>query len=220
LALAIGANTAIFSVVDAVLINPLPYADADRLVSIRVSAPDTELRGEYGVSPEFFVAYRDSADMLEDLGMFQTMQSTARTEDRVDRLFMAAVTTSIFPTLGARPVLGRLPNSDDDAERASVMVISHWLWREWFGADPSVIGRMFEAAGARRTVIGVMGPEFRFPNSRTALWIRAAIADETRIKPGNFSFNLIARKRPRIDSSDLAAQLAIVAKQLPDRFGG
>ena len=94
LALAIGANTAIFSIVDAVLINPLSYPHADRLVTIRGTAPGSDLPGEFAVGPEFFVSYRDEANLLEDLGMYQTVQSTARTEDRVDRLFMAGVSTS------------------------------------------------------------------------------------------------------------------------------
>jgi putative ABC transport system permease protein len=220
LALAIGANTVIFSVVEAVLIDPLSYPEADRLVSIRGTAPGSDLPREFAVGPEFFVAYRDGADLLEDLGMYQTVQSTARTEDRVDRLFMAGVSSSVFTTLGARPVLGRLPTKDDDAQRAPVMVISHWLWTTWFSADPSVIGRSFEAAGSRRTVVGIMGPEFRFPDSRTALWLRASIADERRITPGRLGFQLVGRVKRGADSSDLAAQLAIVAKRLPERFGG
>jgi predicted permease len=220
LALAIGANTAIFSVVDAVLIDPLPFPNADRLVSILASAPGSDLSGEFAPGPEFFVAYRDDADRLEDLGMFRTLQSTARTGDRVDRLFMAEVTSSVFSTLGARPVLGRLPTKEDDAQRAPVMVISHWLWTTWFGADPSIIGRSFEAGGSRRTVIGVMGPDFRFPDSRRALWFRASIADEGRITPGRLGFFLVGRMKPGTDASDLAAQLGTVAKRLPERFGG
>jgi hypothetical protein len=133
---------------------------------------------------------------------------------------MAAVTSSVFTTLGAQPVHGRLPNQEDDATRASVMVISHSLWTEWFGADASVIGHAFEAANAQRTVIGVMGPDFRFPNARTAIWVRASIADETRIRPGAFNFNLVGRMRPGTRHADLAEQLTTVARRLPDRFGG
>ena len=220
LALAIGANTAIFSVVDAVLINPLSFPNAERLVTIRGTAPGSDLSGVFAVGPEFFVAYRDDADLLESLGMFQTIQSTARTAERVDRLFMAAVSSSVFTTLGAKPILGRLPNKDDDAQRASVMVISHWLWTTWFSADPSIIGRSFEASNSPRTVIGVMGPEFRFPDNRMAIWLRASIADEKRITPGRLGFQLIGRMKPGVNTTDLATQLAVVAKRLPERFGG
>ena len=220
LALAIGANTAIFTVVDAVLINPLSYPNADRLIIIRGTAPGTELQGEFDGGPEFFVAYRDNANLLEDIGMYRTMQATARADDKVDRLFMAAVTSSVLTTLGARPILGRLPTHEDDAKRAPVMVISHWLWTDWFGADPGIIGKSFEAAGDRRMVIGVLGPEFRFPDSRRAIWIRASIADERRIAPGNLGFQLVARTKPGVSDAAVAAQLATVANGLPERFGG
>ena len=220
LALAIGANTAIFSVVDAVLIDPLAYPNADRLVTIRGTAPGSDLPGEFTPGPEFFVSYRDDANLLEDIGMFQTVQSTARTEDRVDRLFMVPSSSSLFTTLGVKPLLGRLPNKEDDARRAPVMVISHWLWTTWFASDPAIIGRSFEAAGAKRTVIGVMPPEFRFPTNQTALWARASIADEKRIPPGRLGFQLVARTKPGVKSADLTAQLAAIARRLPERFGG
>jgi len=166
LALAIGANTAIFSVVDAVLLNPLAYPNAERLVSINATAPGSDLRGVARVGAEFYVLYRDDAEKLEDVGMFTTVQSTARTEDRVDRLFMVLVTPSVFTTLGAKPLLGRLPNQEDDKMNTLVMVISYSLWQDWFNGDPLVIGKRFEVAGVQREVIGVMGPDFRFPDSR------------------------------------------------------
>jgi predicted permease len=220
LALAIGANTAIFSVVDAVLLNTVSYTNADRLVTIRGTAPGSDMPPEFAVGPEFFVAYRDDSDLIEDIGMLRTMQSTARTDDRVDRLFMAQVTSSVFTTLGVQPLMGRLPNKEDDAQRANVMVISHWMWTTWFASDPAIIGRSFEASGQRRTVIGVMRPDFRFPDNRRALWIRTAIADEKTIQPGNLGFELIARMKPGVTKKQLTTQLASIAKRLPDRFGG
>jgi predicted permease len=220
LALAIGACAAIFSVVDAVLINPLPFPDADRLVSIRASAPGTELRGEAGVGAEFYVTYRDDADKIENIGMYAGGQTTFRTPERVDRLFFIMLTTPVFPTLGVQPILGRLPNADDDAKRADVVVISNALWQEWFGGDSAVIGRTIEISGTPREIIGVMGPDFRFPNALISAWARAAIADETRIKPGGFNFNVVARMKPGVSVEDLSTQLATVAKRLPERFGG
>ena len=220
LALAIGASTAIFSVVDAVLINPLPFPNSNRLVTILVSAPGSDLQGTVGAAPEFFVAYRDQADKLENIAMFQTAQATARTAERVDRLFLIASSSSLFPTLGVQPQLGRLPNADDDKKRANVMLISHALWQEWFGGDRSVIGKSFEAAGSQREVIGVMPADFRFPDARTSIWARASIADEASIKPGAFNFNLIARMKPGVEPEDLSGQLKTIAAGLPNRFGG
>jgi predicted permease len=219
LALAIGANTAIFSVVDAVLINPLSLPDPDRLVSIRVTAPGSELQGTFGVSPEFYFQYRDRADKLEHVGMYRSAQTTVRTADRVDRLFVTQGTTSLFATLGARPVLGRLPTVDDERANPPVMLISHNLWRTWFNGEPNVVGRTFEAANAQRTVIGVMGPEFRFPTARFDVWFIGAL-DEKRVTPGQFNFNLIGRMKTGVTVPEVASQLDVVAQELPARFGG
>ncbi|MEX2271422.1 MAG: ADOP family duplicated permease [Vicinamibacterales bacterium] len=220
LALAIGACAAIFSVVDAVLINPLAYPNADRLVSIRATAPGTELRGEAGLGAEFYVTYRDDADKIENIGMFGTGQTTFRAPDHVDRLFAVQMTTELFQTLGVQPVIGRLPTKADDTKRAQVALISHHLWRDWFASDPSVVGKSIEIGSARREIIGVMGPEFRFPNAQYSAWARAAIADESQIKPGGFNFNLVARMKPGVTLEELTTQLATVAKRLPERFGG
>jgi putative ABC transport system permease protein len=220
LALAIGASTAIFTVVDAVLIDPIAFPNADRLVSIRGSAPGSDLPDEFAVGPEFYVAYRDDADLIERIGMWQPAQTTVRTAERVDRLFVAVSTSSLFETLAVQPQLGRLYTAQDDQQRASVMVISHWLWTTWFGSDPNIIGRSFEVSGTSRTVIGVMPPDFRFPDGRTSLWVRGAIDDEKRIQPGRLGFQLVARTRPGTRPEDLTAQLSAIARRLPDRFGG
>ena len=220
LALAIGASTAIFSVVDAVLIDPLPYPASERLVTIAASAPGSDMPPEFGPGAEFFVSYRDDADMIEDIGMSQSGQTTVRAGEHVDRLFITASTSSLLTTLGVQPALGRLYSAQDDAESADVAMISHALWQDWFGADPSVIGQSIEVSGNPRTIVGVMGPDFRYPDTRTSVWMRASIGDETRIRPGRFGFSLLARKKPGVAATDLAAQLAIIARRLPERFGG
>jgi predicted permease len=220
LALAIGTNTAIFSVVDAVLIDPLPFPNSNRLVTIRGTAPGSDLPPIFTTGPEFYVAYRDDATGLEDIAMAQSQQTTVRTEEQVDRLFVVVGTSSLFSTLGVQPLLGRLPSKQDDAERANVVVISHALWTRWFSGDPAAIGRSLEVSGVRRTIIGIMKPDFRFPSSQTAAWVRSSIADEKRITPGRLGFILLARMKPGVAPADLTAQLATIAKGLPDRFGG
>jgi putative ABC transport system permease protein len=220
LALAIGAGTAIFCVVDAVLLNTLAHPHADRLVSIAASAPGSDLRGVTGVGAEFYLACRTEADKLEDAGIFTTVQTTARTKDRVDRPFMVLVTSSVFTTLSAKPHRGRLPTAEDEKNHAPVMVISHALWQDWFGGDEAVIGTRFEVGGIQREVIGVMEPAFRFPDSRRSIWVLMPLADKSRIRPGSFNFGLVGRMTPGTRHEDLAAQLAIVARRLPDRWGG
>ena len=194
LALAIGSNAAIFSVVDTVLLDPLNFPAADRLVVIRASAPGSDLPEEFGPAPEFYVQYRENADMLEDLGMFQGPgQTTVRSDNHTERLFLARATPSLFSTLGVTPALGRLPTTEDAPSR--VMVISHWLWTTWFGADPSVLGRSYEVSREMRTVIGVMGPEFRFPDDRVALWIHVLQGEDEEIRPGRFGWSLVGLQK-------------------------
>jgi predicted permease len=218
LALAIGANTAIFSVVDAVLLDPLDLPAAERLVSIRASAPGSDLPEEFGPAPEFYVQYGEQADMLEDLGMFQSGQTTVRSDDQIDRLFITQATPDFFTTLGARAQLGRLPTTEDAA--GQVMVLSDWLWRTWFGADPEVVGRSYAVSEDMTTVIGVMQPEFRFPDPQISLWVHQMLGDENQLRPGNFGFNFVGRVRPDTNFDDLEAQLGVLASRLPERFGG
>jgi predicted permease len=216
LGLAIGANAGIFSVVNAVLLNPLPYADADRLVHITASAPGSDMPPEFGVSAEFFIEYNEQSELLEDVSMYDSGTSTLRVGDRTERVPMAWVTTSFFSTLHATPVVGRLPVPEDDNR---VALISHGLWTTWFGADPSVIGRTYFIGGSDRTVIGVMGPAFRFPHDGVLVWIPG----ETRagaITPGRFGQPLVARMTPGARLEDVAAELQRLALRLPERFGG
>lgn len=138
--------------------------------------------------------------------MYRMFQSTMRTDEQVDRLFMTQATPSLFTTLGARAAVGRLPSPEDDPFQ--VAVISHALWTSWFGADSSVIGRSYEMSGQLRTVIGVMEPDFRFPDERVSLWIHAMLGDEADITPGNFGFNLVGRMTDGTGHEGLAAEPA------------
>lgn len=216
LALAIGANTAIFSVVQAVLLEPLPFPSADRLVSIRGTAPGTNLPEDLGVPDELYVEYRASVPALEDLGLYNTGSSTTRAEGHTEQLFLTGATPSFFTTLGARPILGRLPTEEDDS---SVVVLSHWLWRDWFGSDPEVIGRSDEFAQQTRTVIGVLPPEFRFPDERTAFWVPMVVRP-AEVTPGGFGLSLVARTAPDADPAGLMAQLQPLAHRVQERLGG
>ncbi|HUP23071.1 MAG TPA: ABC transporter permease [Thermoanaerobaculia bacterium] len=216
LGLAIGANAGIFSVVDTVLLDPLPYRDTERLVSIAGSAPGSDLPPEFGLSTEFYVQYDERADLLEGIAPYSDFTSTLRADDRVERVRMAVSTASLFPTLGVSPLLGRLPVPEDEDR---VVVLSHRLWMTWFGGDREVIGRTYSVSGQDRMVIGVMGPEFWFPNDGTLLWFPFVLRPEE-IVPGRFGMSLVARVAPGAEDESLIAELATLARQLPDRFGG
>ena len=216
LGVSIAVNAGVFSVVDAVLLDPLPFPDADRLVQIMASAPGSDRRGEFSATADFYLQYRDEADLLEDIGAYNWFTSTVRADDRVERVAMSAVTTTFFSTLGVAPVLGRVPVPEDGVD---VAVISHALWVTWFGADPAVIGRSYEIRNLTRTVIGVMGPEFRFPHELVVLWYPAPILEEN-VTPGRGSRSLVGRMAPGVEHDDLQSQLETVARRLPERFGG
>src|SRR6187455_2953134 len=109
LALAIGANAAIFSLVKVVLLEPLPFPNPDRLVSIASTAPGTDQPEEFGVPDELYFEYRESVPAIEDIGLYGTGSSTTRAEGRVDQLFLTQATPSFFTTLGAQALHGRLP---------------------------------------------------------------------------------------------------------------
>jgi putative ABC transport system permease protein len=216
LALAIGAVAGMFSVVDTVLLNPLPFAHPDRLVYIAATAPGSDMPEEFEVADEFYIQYREQSRLLEDVSTFNSFTATLRAGERVERIRMSAPTNSLFSTLGVRPILGRLPVKEDES---NVVVISNALWRTWFGGDSGVIGRVYEIDGQRRTVIGVMGPEFKFPNDGTLLWIAGEI-QPTGIETGRFGTALVARMAPGATTERVAEELTSLARQLPERFGG
>jgi putative ABC transport system permease protein len=216
LALAIGANASIFSVVKAVLLEPLPFPDADRLVHIGGTAPGTDQPDEFGVPDELYFAYRESVPGIEDAGIYGVGSSTTRAEGQVDQLFVTQATPSFFTTLGALPLRGRLPAETDDGR---VVVLSYWLWQDWFNSDEKVIGRSYSFAGQNREVIGIMGPDFRFPDERVAFWVPLAIR-AAQVTPGGFGPRMVARMKPGTDRAALVAQLEPIARQVQQRRGG
>jgi putative ABC transport system permease protein len=215
LALAIGANAAIFSVVKPVLLDRLPFPNADRLVHIGGTAPGTDQPEEFGVADELYFEYR-GVPAIEDAALYGTGSSTTRAEGQVDQLFVTQATPSFFSTLGAQPLYGRLPNDGDDGR---VVVISYWLWQSWFGSDQKVIGRSYTFANQNRTVIGVMRPEFRFPDERVAFWVPLQIR-AAQVTPGGFGPRMVARVAPGTDRKSLTAQLEPLARRVQQRLGG
>jgi putative ABC transport system permease protein len=216
LGLAIGVNAGLFSVVDTVLLDPLPYRDADRLVYVAASAPGSDLPPEFGVSAEFLVHYDERSRLLQGLSPYGDFTSTLRVDDRVERVRMGIGTAALFSTLGVAPMLGRLPVPEDESR---VVVLSHVLWQTWFGSDPEVVGRTLSVSGEDRTVIAVMGPDFWFPNDRTLLWFPVTIRLED-IEPGRFGMALVGRLAPAATREELVGELSTLARELPARFGG
>lgn len=217
LALAIGVNAALFSVVDTVLLHPLPFTKADRLVHIGATAPGSDFPAEFGVSSEFYIQYKEQSKLLEDVSTYNSFTSTMRVDDRVERIRMSQPTNSMYSTLAVSPILGRVPVAEDGSR---VMVISYTMWKGWFGGDSSIIGKSYFASGTMRTVIGVMGPRFKFPTDDTMLWIPGEIRNDSTLAVGRFNISLVGRMAPGATTESVARELTALASRLPERFGG
>ncbi len=216
LALAIGAVVGMFSVVNTVLLRPLPFPDSDRLVVVAGTAPGSDLNERFGLGPEFYLHYKERSQLLDGIFLFGAGTSTLRTENRVERIPMAFPTNDIYATLGARPQVGRLPVPADDDR---VVLISDRLWSTWFGRDPAVVGKTYFISGEMRQVIGVMPPEFSFPTEETLLWVAGEVRP-AEIRPGQLGAPVVARMKPGVTREQLGVELTRLSKELPARFGG
>jgi putative ABC transport system permease protein len=216
LALAIGAVTGMFNVVNKVLLQPLPFHSPDRLVAVAGTAPGSDLPERFNLGLEFYLHYKERSKLIDGISTFGAGTSTLRTDDRVERIPMAWPTNDLYPLLGLRPQLGRLPVPEDDDD---VVLISDQLWSSWFGRDPSIIGKMYFVSDGMKQVIGVMPPEFRFPSDETMLWVANPIPVEE-VRPGQFGAFLLARMKEGVTREQLALELTGLAKELPARFGG
>jgi len=216
LALAIGANTAIFSVVNAVLLDPLAFPEPDELVVIRGTAPGTDMDEEFTLGPEFYLEYSESARALQDVAFYGWGQTTVRAGTEVDRLFVSSAPPSLYSTLGVTTVVGRLPNMEDD--EGTVAVLSHWLWNDWFGRDPNAVGQTIEVSGEALTIIGVLQQEFKFPDERISVWMHDLITPP--VQPGGFNLPLVARLAPGATIESLSAELAALTPRVLERAGG
>ncbi|HEY6186739.1 MAG TPA: ABC transporter permease [Pyrinomonadaceae bacterium] len=168
LALGIGANTAIFSVVNAVVLRPLPYAQPDRLVMIWETMPGNDRRW---VAPGNFIEWRRQSQAFEQIAAYSNASLNLTGEGEPEKLTGAAVTPNVFTTLGVEAALGRTFLAEDEQrEGERVVVLSDGLWQRRFGADPNVLGRSLTLDDKSYVVVGVMPASFRFP-VQSELWV-------------------------------------------------
>jgi predicted permease len=176
LSLGIGANTAIFSVVNALVLNPLPYPDPKQLVWVT-----NVFRGDELIGGVMYFTYQDESKTLDHLAAYEASTIKVEGGDESDGVNYAKATASVFPTLGVAPLLGRTFTAEEDQPGASpVVVLSYDYWRRRFGGDPSIAGKSFTLGKKSLHVIGVMPPGFRFlPEHRTGgkvdLWFPLAL---------------------------------------------
>jgi len=215
LALAIGAVAGMFNVVNKVMREPLPFPKPDRLVYLMGTAPGSDLPPRYDLGNEHYVHYRESSKLIDGVFTFIYGTSTFRVGERVERIPMAWPSNDMYSTLEVRPQIGRLPVESDNDD---AVVISDQLWSTWFGRDKSVIGKWYFVSDSLKQIIGVMPPEFHFPEDETLLWVSSTIRASD-VRPGNLGTPIVARMKEGVTSDALAAELTRLAKGLPARFG-
>jgi predicted permease len=216
LALGIAANVAIFTVVDAVLLNPLPYPAADRIVIVRHHAPGLDLP-DLDISPGLAALYREEARTLTRLAAYETGELNLTVNGRPDRVETAQVTPEIFDILAVRPSLGR-PFREPDAHKGAprVVILTHGLWQSRFGGDPGVVGRRIELDGVRAEVVGIMPAGFAFPDAEARilvpLWLDPAGGF------GSFSPEALARLAPGVSLEAARREITALQRRIPERF--
>ncbi len=205
LAVGIGANTAIFSVVDGVLINPLPYPGAERIVSANHTAPGLNLP-VVPHSEGFYLHYQESLHSLEAFAVFSSPAVTLIGRGDPKRLSAAGVTQEFFDVMGVQPVLGRPFAPGEDREGAEpVAILSHGLWQQDFGGDPAVVGSLVDLSGVQRRIVGVMPRDFDFPGD-AEIWLPLPI-DETDPEVGNLGLMGVGRMRDGLSTAEVNAEM-------------
>ena len=162
LALGIGANSAIFSVIDAVLLHPLPFPRPNQLVAVW-SRETTGKLAKYSESVPDYVDLRDQSQTLSALAAFTRAGAVLNGTEEARQLYGVAITSDIFSVLGVPPARGRVYTREDDNVDARVVVLTDYAWKTYFNSDPEIVGKQVSLSWRSYTVLGVMPPGFQFP---------------------------------------------------------
>jgi putative ABC transport system permease protein len=230
IAIGVGSNTAIFSVVQAVLVRPLPYRHAERVVLLWNSYPQSGL-AQAAVSPPEFLDLREQLRAFDAVAALRPQPSTIVGDGgEPERLTAYVVTPNLFDLLGASPAVGRGFAAGDGAPGSErVIVLGHALWMRRFGGDPAVLGKRVSVAGLTRTVVGVMPPDVRFPDAplgflreRADLWIPSTWEQGRAEERGSQYLAVVARLRegasPAAARADVDAVAGRFRAAFPDRY--
>ncbi|MGH9370537.1 MAG: ABC transporter permease, partial [Vicinamibacterales bacterium] len=217
LALALGATIALFTVVDAVLLRPLPYPEPDRLVAVRNRVEGIS-PAPWGLSQAQYFDFDQHASSLDRIGVYVTNEFAFADADGAERVPAAMVSASLFDVLQVRPAFGRLIQDDDARTGAHpVVLLGHDFWVRRLGADPEAIGRSIQIESRSREIVGVLPAGFDLPDRKTAVWL--ALPLNRAAPPVNSHFlTAVARMRPGTSVDQARADLERLVRRFPEIF--
>jgi predicted permease len=214
-ALGVGVTTAIFSIVYSVALQPLPYAESDRLVRLRTRAEKLNFEGP-AVSAADLRDVRSQNSVFEDVAMVRTNTNLSLTgEGEPERLNAVRVTPNLFSVLRTQPAIGRGFRADEDEQgKQFVAVLGDSLWKRRFAGDANILGKTIRLNSQPYTVVGIMSADFRFPGREYELWVPLLIAsDEYQARLG-YDYQGVARLKPGYSLSQAAAELETISRRL------
>jgi predicted permease len=219
LALGIGATTAIFSVVNGVLLKPLPYPHANQLVSVSCAAPGIELM-DLGMSASMYFVYRDESRAFHGISLYEYNRVAVTGVAEPEGLLALRATEELLPTLGVRPILGReFTQADDQPSSPRTVMLTYWYWEKTFGGNRAVVGKTIDVGGEPHEIIGVLPKSFQFLDAPSIALVLSIRLDRVKTDLGHFDYLGIARLWPGVTlaeaDDDVARMLPIVARSFP-----
>jgi predicted permease len=217
LAAAIGANALIFSIVNGVLLKPLPYDRPESLVGVWHVAPGL-MQGPLNQAPSTYFLYREQAESFEDIGLWDNNSVTLTGRGEPEEVSAIMVTDGTLPILGVRPVLGRAFTREDDSPGGpDTIMISHAYWQRAFGGQPEAVGQSIVMNGRPREVIGVLPDGFRFLRHNPEVLVPLRL-NRAEVRLGQFNYQAVARLKPGVTIERANADLNRLIPRLVDMF--
>jgi predicted permease len=219
LGLGIGANTAIFSVIESVVLEPLVYPHSEQLVDVSHSAPGLNIKN-IGASPSNYFIYREQARTIQDIGMYQGNSVSVTGVAEPEQVPVLNVTDGMLPILGVPPALGRWFDREDDTPSGpNVVMLTYGYWQRKFGGDPSAIGRSITVDGKSQQIIGVTPRTFHFLDRKDPALFLPLKFDRTKVVLGDFSYQAVVRLKPGATlaglNADITRMVPIVLRSFP-----
>jgi len=215
-AIGVGANAAAFSVADYVLVRPLPFPAADRLVKLWQHPPGYP---EMELSPANYRDWKDASSTFESMGAFTNTAANLTGLERPDRIQTTLVGPELLPLLGANPLLGRRFDPNDAEPGAPrTMVVSERFWRDRLGAAPGAVGSTLALDGIPHQIIGVLPVGFAFPDRRTDVWLPLTLDEASLVDRANNYLEVLARLRDGVTIEQARADLAVIADRLARQY--